>query len=45
MLLGQEEPPDGGFVLPYYDSMVCAAGALCLGSVASLGLSADVLLC
>ena len=41
----KEVPPDGGFVLPYYDSMVYVAGGLCLGSVASLGLSADVLLC
>ena len=45
MLLVKEVPPDVGFVLPYYDSMVCAAGGLCLGSVAFLGLSADVLLC
>ena len=27
----KEVPPDGGFVLLYYDSMVCVAGGLCLG--------------
>ena len=31
MLWGKEVPPNGGFVLPYYDSMVYVAGGLCLG--------------